>query len=97
MSLEMIKRKSGLNMIYWRMNYTLEDLKENYPEKLKLIENLENSMSEISQSIEYLNHCDKMLRAYSSKSYQMELEIMKHKQTISNLERRINELENQEM
>ena len=27
----------------------LEDLKENYPEKLKLIENLENSMSEISQ------------------------------------------------
>ena len=27
----------------------LEDLKENYPEKLKLIENLENSMSEISK------------------------------------------------
>ena len=93
MSLEMIKRKSGLNMIYWRMNYTLEDLKENYPEKLKLIENLENSMSEISQSIEYLNHCDKMLNAYSSKNYQMELEIMKLKQTISNLERRIKELQ----
>lgn len=93
MSIEMIKRKSGLNMIYWKMNNTLEELQEKHPEKLNLISNLENSMHEISESVEYLNHCDKMMRAYSSKNYQMELEIMKHKQTISNLERRIKELQ----
>ena len=97
MSLEMIKRKSGLNMIYWQLNNTLEELQEKHPEKVQFIEKIEKAMSEISDSVEYFNHCDKMISAYSSKNYQMELEIMKHKQTISNLERRINELENEKM
>jgi len=80
MSLEMIKRKSGLNVIYWQMNNTLEELKLNHSDKLMYIEKLEKAMHEISETVEYLNHCENVYRASERRSHRLELENLQLKQ-----------------
>jgi len=80
MSLEMLKRKSGLNMIYWQMNNTLEELQEKHPDKLMYIEKLDKAMKEISETVEYLNHCENVYRATERRSHQLELENLQLKQ-----------------
>ena len=78
--LELIKRKSGLNMIYWQMNYTLEELQEKHPDKLVYIEKLDKAMREIAETVEYLTHCENVFRATERRSHKLELENLQLKQ-----------------
>lgn len=95
--LEMIKRKTGLWMVYLKIQNSLDNIKEKHGHRTDLIDSMEKSLTEVGEAVLYFEHCDKMLRSYSSKSYQMELEIMQLKQQVRNLERRINELEKHEL
>jgi hypothetical protein len=88
--LEMIKRKAGLNLVYWKINNTLEEIKQKRPDRKELIESMEKSLTEVGEAVLYFEHIDKLLRASNSKQYQMEIEIMQLKQKIRHLEQ-INE------
>jgi hypothetical protein len=85
MSLEMIKRKAGMNVLYWRLKNSLDEIKEKHPEREDIIKPMEESLNEVSETILYFNHCDLMLRANNSRIYQIELENMKLKQEITSL------------
>jgi hypothetical protein len=83
--LEMIKRKAGMNVLYWRLKNSLDEIKEKHPEREDIIKPMEESLNEVSETILYFNHCDLMLRANNSRIYQIELENMKLKQEITSL------------
>jgi hypothetical protein len=81
----MIKRKAGMNVLYWRLKNSLDEIKEKHPEREDIIKPMEESLNEVSETILYFNHCDLMLRANNSRIYQIELENMKLKQEITSL------------
>jgi hypothetical protein len=83
--IEMIKRKAGMNVLYWRLKNSLDEIKEKHPEREDIIKPMEESLNEVSETILYFNHCDLMLRANNSRIYQIELENMKLKQEITSL------------
>ncbi len=45
MSLELIKRKSGMNTLYWRLKYSLDEIQEKHPERLDIIAPMEESIA----------------------------------------------------
>lgn len=90
--MEFIKRKAGMNVLYWRLKNSLDEIKEKHPEREDIIKPMEESLNEVSETILYFNHCDLMLRANNSRIYQMELENMKLKQEITSLNNHIKTL-----
>jgi hypothetical protein len=78
--LEMLKRKSGMNMLYWRLKNSLDEIKTKHPERLDLIKPMEISLTEVAECIEYLNFCDKVTRATNSRNHDLQLENLKLKQ-----------------
>ena len=84
--LEMIKRKTGLWMVYLKIQNSLDKIKETHPARTDLIESMENSLTEVGDAVLYFEHVDKLLRASNSKQYAMEIEIMQLKQKIRHLE-----------
>lgn len=90
--MEFIKRKAGMNVLYWRLKNSLDEIKEKHPEREDIIKPMEESLNEVSETILYFNHCDLMLRANNSRIYQMELENMKLKQEITSLNSHIKTL-----
>lgn len=90
--LEMIKRKTGLQMVFWRMKNTLEEIEQKRPDRLDYINPMKESLIEIGEAIEYLNHCDKMLMARGSQLYKMELENLKLREENKSLKRQIDKL-----
>jgi len=86
----MIKRKTGLWMVYLKIQNSLDKIKETHPQRTDLIESMEKSLTEVGDAVLYFEHVDKLLRASNSKQYAMEIEIMQLKQKIRHLEQ-INE------
>lgn len=84
--IEMIKRKTGLWMVYLKIQNSLDKIKETHPQRTDLIESMEKSLTEVGDAVLYFEHVDKLLRASNSKQYQMEIEIMQLKQKIRHLE-----------
>jgi len=82
----MIKRKAGLNLVYWKIKYSLDNIKEKHGHRKDLIDSMEKSLTEVGEAVLYFEHVDQLLRASNSKQYQMELEIMQLKQKIRHLE-----------
>jgi|SanBayMetagenome_1026888.scaffolds.fasta_scaffold03076_11 predicted nuclease with TOPRIM domain len=80
MSLEMIKRKSGMNTLYWRLKYSLDEIQEKHPERLDIIGPMEESMKEVAAVVEYLTHCEKVYQATERRSHRLELENLQLKQ-----------------
>lgn len=48
--IEMIKRKAGLNVVYWKINNTLEEIKQKRPDRKELIESMEKSLTEVGEA-----------------------------------------------
>jgi len=86
MSIEFIKRKSGLNVVYWKIKFSLDNIKEKHEHRTDLISSMEKSLTEVGEAVLYFEHVDKLLRASNSKQYKMEIEIMQLKQKIRHLE-----------
>jgi len=84
--IEMIKRKAGLNVLYWKIKFSLDNIKEKHEHRKDLIDSMEKSLTEVGEAVLYFEHVDKLLRASNSKQYQMEIEIMQLKQKIRHLE-----------
>lgn len=91
--IEMIKRKTGLWMVYLKIQNSLDKIKETHPQRTDLIESMEKSLTEVGESVLYFEHVDKLLRASNSKQYQMEIEIMQLKQKIRHLEQMNKDIE----
>jgi len=85
--IEMIKRKIGLWTVYYKIQNSLDKIKETHPQRTDLIESMEKSLTEVGDAVLYFEHVDKLLRASNSKQYQMEIEIMQLKQKIRHLEK----------
>jgi len=92
--LEMLKRKSGLNVLYWRLKNSLDEIKTKHPERLDLIKPMEISLTEVAECIEYLNFCDKVTRSTNSRNHDLELENLKLKQENISLTKHVNNLIN---
>jgi hypothetical protein len=86
MSIEFIKRKTGLWTVYLKIQNSLEKIKEKHGQRKDLIDSMEKSLTEVGEAVLYFEHVDKLLRASNSKQYQMEIEIMQLKQKIRHLE-----------
>ncbi len=46
--LEFIKRKAGLNVVYWKIKYSLDNIKEKHEHRTDLISSMEKSLGEVS-------------------------------------------------
>ena len=92
--LEMMKRKSGMNVLYWRLKNSLDEINTKHPERLDLIKPMEISLTEVAECIEYLNFCDKVNSATNSRNHDLELENLKLKQENKSLNIHIGNLIN---
>ena len=86
MSIEFIKRKTGLWTVYLKIQNSLDNIKEKHGHRKDLIDSMEKSLTEVGEAVLYFEHVDKLLRASNSKQFAMEIEIMQLKQKIRHLE-----------
>ena len=86
MSIEMIKRKTGLWTVYLKIQNSLDNIKEKHGNRKDLIDSMEKSLTEVGEAVLYFEHLDKLLQASNSKQFAMEIEIMQLKQKIRHLE-----------
>ena len=82
----MIKRKTGLWMVYLKIQNSLDNIKEKHGHRTDLIDSMEKSLTEVGEAVLYFEHVDKLLQASNKKQFQMEIEIMQLKQKILHLE-----------
>ena len=87
--IEMIKRKAGLNLVYWKINNTLEEIKQKRPDRKELIESMEKSLTEVGEAVQYFEHCDRMLMATNRRNHELELENIKLKQENKSLNKHL--------
>ena len=92
MSLEMIKRKAGLNVVYWKIKYSLDNIKEKHEHRKDLISSMEKSLGEVAEAVQYLNHVDKMLMATNRRNHELELENIMLKQENKSLKINVEKL-----
>jgi hypothetical protein len=90
--LEMIKRKAGLNVVYWKIKYSLDNIKEKHEHRTDLINSMEKSLGEVSEAVQYLNHVDKMLMATNRRNHELELENIMLKQENKSLKINVEKL-----
>jgi hypothetical protein len=74
MSIEMIKRKTGLWTVYLKIQNSLDNIKEKHGHRKDLIDSMEKSLTEVGEAVQYLNHVDKMLMATNRRNHELELE-----------------------
>ena len=86
MSIEFIKRKTGLWTVYLKIQNSLDNIKEKHGHRKDLIYSMEKSLTDVGEAVLYFEHVDQLLRASNSKQYAMEIEIMQLKQKIRHLE-----------
>ena len=94
MSLEMIKRKAGLNVLYYRLKNSIEEIEAKHPERNDLLDPMRESLTEVAESIQYFTHCDKVTRATNSRNHDLQLENIKLKQENKSLNIHIGNLIN---
>ena len=80
MSLEMLKRKAGLNVLYYRLKNSIEEIEEKHPDRSDLLEPMRESLNEVAESIQYFTHCENVTRATNSLNHDLQLENIKLKQ-----------------
>jgi hypothetical protein len=90
--IEMIKRKAGLNVLYWKIKYSLDNIKEKHEHRTDLISSMEKSLTEVGEAVQYLNHVDKMLMATNRRNHELELENIMLKQENASLKTHVNNL-----
>jgi hypothetical protein len=90
--LEMIKRKAGLNVVYWKIKYSLDNIKEKHEHRTDLISSMEKSLTEVAEAVQYLNHVDKMLMATNRRNQELELENIMLKQENASLKTHVTNL-----
>jgi hypothetical protein len=90
--LEMIKRKAGLNVVYWKIKYSLDNIKEKHEHRKDLISSMEKSLTEVAEAVQYLNHVDKMLMATNRRNHELELENIMLKQENKSLKINVEKL-----
>jgi hypothetical protein len=90
--LEMIKRKAGLNVVYWKIKFSLDNIKEKHEHRTDLIESMEKSLTEVAEAVQYLNHVDKMLMATNRRNHELELENIMLKQENASLKTHVTNL-----
>jgi hypothetical protein len=90
--LEMIKRKAGLNVVYWKIKYSLYNIKEKHEHRKDLINSMEKSLTEVAEAVQYLNHVDKMLMATNRRNHELELENIMLKQENKSLKINVEKL-----
>jgi hypothetical protein len=90
--IEMIKRKAGLNVVYWKIKYSLDNIKEKHEHRKDLISSMEKSLTEVSEAVQYLNHVDKMLMATNRRNHELELENIMLKQENKSLKINVEKL-----
>ena len=88
----MIKRKAGLNVVYWKIKYSLDNIKEKHEHRTDLISSMEKSLGEVSEAVQYLNHVDKMLMATNRRNHELELENIMLKQENKSLKINVEKL-----
>jgi hypothetical protein len=86
MSIEFIKRKTGLWTVYLKIQNSLDNIKEKHGHRSDLIDSMEKSLTEVGEAVLYFEHVDKLLQASNKKQFAMEIEIMQLKQKIRHLE-----------
>jgi hypothetical protein len=90
--LEFIKRKAGLNVVYWKIKYSLDNIKEKHEHRTDLISSMEKSLGEVAEAVQYLNHVDKMLMATNRRNHELELENIMLKQENKSLKINVEKL-----
>lgn len=88
----MIKRKAGLNVLYWKIKYSLDNIKEKHEHRTDLISSMEKSLGEVAEAVQYLNHVDKMLMATNRRNNELELENIMLKQENKSLKINVEKL-----
>jgi SMC interacting uncharacterized protein involved in chromosome segregation len=89
MSIEMIKRKTGLWTVYLKIQNSLDNIKEKHEHRTDLISSMEKSLTEVGEAVQYLNHVDKMLMATNRRNHELELENIKLKQENKSLNKHL--------
>jgi len=94
MSLEMLKRKAGLNVLYYRLKNSIEEIEAKHPERNDLLDPMRESLTEVAESIQYFTHCENVTSATNSRNHDLQLENIKLKQENKSLNKHIANLIN---
>jgi hypothetical protein len=89
MSIEMIKRKTGLWTVYLKIQNSLENIKEKHGHRTDLINSMEKSLTEVHDAVLYFEHVDKMLMATNRRNHELELENIMLKQENKSLNKHL--------
>ena len=92
MSIEMIKRKTGLWTVYLKIQNSLDNIKEKHGHRNDLIESMEKSLTEVGKAVLYFEHADKMLMATNRRNHELELENIMLKQENKSLKINVEKL-----
>jgi predicted CopG family antitoxin len=92
--LEMIKRKAGLNVLYYRLKNSIEEIEAKHPERNDLLDPMRESLTEVAESIQYFTHCENVTYATNSRNHDLQLENIKLKQENKSLNEHIRNLIN---
>ena len=93
--LEMIKRKAGLNVLYYRLKNSIEEIETKHPERNDLLNPMRESLNEVAESIQYFTHCENVTKATNSRNHDIQLENIKLKQENKSLKKHVENLMDQ--
>jgi hypothetical protein len=85
MSIEIMKRKAGLNVLYYRLKNSIEEIEEKHPDRNDLLNPMRESLTEVAE---------KVTRATNSRNHDLQLENIKLKQENKSLNIHIGNLLN---
>ena len=70
--LYLIGRKAVLNLVYWKVKTSREDIEKTHPNKVDLIESMKLTEVDLLESVECLIWLEKNWRSDSRRNYQLE-------------------------
>ena len=70
--LYLINRKAVLNLTYWKIKTSREEIEKTHPHKIDLIESMKKSEVDLLETIECFLWLEKSWRSDSKRNYQLE-------------------------
>ena len=70
--LYIMSRKASLNMVYWSIKLSLEDIEKKHPNRTDLIESMTRHMISTLEAVECMKFLEDNWRSDSRRNYQLE-------------------------
>lgn len=81
-----IRIRANMNILFWKIKYSLEDIENKHPHRHDLIKSMTESQQWLGEAILFMHELERLQIAKSKEIYRLEIENMQLKLRIKNLE-----------